>query len=190
MRLVAVLELGRASVDTSAGRRDPGGASRLGLAAALGFCLESAARALGAAPRPPAPHTRTLGRRRGWNLTAVQKGALGGCTFIGMALGALGMGIAADRFGRVPILRICIAIALAFGLLSALSSSFWVLYALRLLFGIGVGGFVPVGNTLLIESSDPELIGFTIGLAANAFAVGGIFVTLLAIPVLPNLEPG
>ena len=122
-----------------------------------------------------------------WGLNATTRGILGGSVFVGMAIGAPVWGIVSDHFGRLLATMLTLVIALALGLSSALSPGFWCLLILRFGFGFAVGGFVPVGQVLLIESTPPNHGGFGIAMASNLFSLGGAFESLFAVAVLPNL---
>jgi putative MFS transporter len=125
-----------------------------------------------------------------WALTTSEKGMLGGFVFFGMSIGSLLWGMLADRIGRLPVLRVCILLILLLGLASALANSFAMLLATRFCFGLAMGGFVPVGNTLLCEATAAGHRGYAVALAEVAFSLGGVFETLLAMPILPNMHPG
>src|SRR5436305_7510805 len=79
-----------------------------------------------------------------WNVP----GAAFSITFImssvGILVGALASGPAADRFGRKPALLVSTAIIGVFSLVSALSTSIDQLVIYRFLTGIGIGGTMAV----------------------------------------------
>ena len=122
-----------------------------------------------------------------WALDSATKGLLGGAVFVGMAVGAPLCGWVSDRFGRLRAMAVTLAIAVTFGVLSGLSQSFWTLMVLRTAFGVGVGGFVPVGLVLLLECSPADSGGYSLGLYTNLFALGGMTESLCANAILPSL---
>ena len=122
-----------------------------------------------------------------WELSALGRGMLGGSVFIGMAFGAVGFGVLSDRVGRLPVVRVTIALALVFGLLCAAAQSMVALLLLRGSFGVAVGGLLPALITLLAESMPPGAVGTSVGLTQNMFAVGGMFVSAIAAIVLGPL---
>ena len=79
-----------------------------------------------------------------WNVP----GAAFSITFVmssvGILVGALASGPAADRFGRKPALLVSTAIIGVFSLVSALSTSIDQLVIYRFLTGIGIGGIMAV----------------------------------------------
>jgi len=123
-----------------------------------------------------------------WALTAFDRGLLGGIVFVGFSVGAALFGVLSDSyFGRARMISACLVIAAIFGFLSGAAGSFGSLMALRALFGIGVGGFLPVSTTLFIESTTDKHVATLIGLLGNCFTLGGVIISLLAIGVLPSL---
>src|SRR5258707_12425983 len=77
-------------------------------------------------------------------------GVLFACFLVGWGL-SLGWGPIADRFGRVRTLSLTIIFFSVFTLLSALSTSVWVLAAFRLLAGVGIGGEWSMAGTFFAE---------------------------------------
>ena len=122
-----------------------------------------------------------------WNLSDAELGMLGGVVFIGMAIGAATWGLISDRIGRRICIILTLALSLLFGMLSAASQSWVTLAVLRLGFGFGVGGLLPVGSTLLVESSPPESASFSIAASMNLFSLGATLEALFAVYILPAL---
>jgi MFS transporter, AAHS family, 4-hydroxybenzoate transporter len=109
-----------------------------------------------------------------WSLTPIELAPLFGAGLLGLMLGAFLFGPLADKFGRKPILVVCVS---AFGLMSLASSwstSLAMVVAFRLLTGLGLGGAMPNAVTLTSEYC-PErhrlflvtamFCGFTLGSA-------------------------
>ncbi|MDF5752152.1 MFS transporter [Spongiactinospora sp. TRM90649] len=74
-----------------------------------------------------------------WNLTPFESGVLISSVFLGMFVGAVGLGYLGDRFGRRRMFLINLTIYLVFGLLAAAAPNVWVLAACRFVAGIGAG---------------------------------------------------
>ena len=122
-----------------------------------------------------------------WNLSAERLGTLGGAVFGGMGLGAWFWGTISDKYGRLRSYAATLAIALAFGLSSALSQNFWGLMFTRVGFGFGVGGFLPVCTALFVESVPRSSRAYTMAGVNNLFTVGACFEALLGMLILPTL---
>jgi len=93
-------------------------------------------------------------------------------TLAARPLGALVFGIAADRFGRRPVLMINI---LAFSLLefaSGLAPSLGSFFVLRALFGIAMGGEWGVGASLAMETIPPRTRGAVSGILQAGYPSG------------------
>ncbi|WP_458683784.1 MFS transporter, partial [Prescottella equi] len=110
-------------------------------------------------------------------------------TFIGSFLGASIGGYLSDKYGRVRVFRLALAITTAFTLAQSLVRSPIELVALRFLAGTGIGALFVVAIIYLVEMSPPSrrtartAIVSGIGVAGSA-----VFATLarLIIPVGPD----
>ena len=122
-----------------------------------------------------------------WGLNSAQLGAIGGAVFLGMGFGAVTWGPYADRFGRRSAYVATLLVASVFGFASCLSRGFWAMLFLRLGFGFGVGGFLPVSSTLLLESIPREWSAAAYGSANILFTIGAVFEATLGWIVLPVL---
>lgn len=99
-------------------------------------------------------------------------GALGTATLMCRLIGGLGAGTAADRFGRKSPLALSILWFSLFSLLSGFSTSYAMLFGLRALFGIGMGGVWAAGIPLALEHWPDHLRGVASGLLQGGFAWG------------------
>ena len=105
---------------------------------------------------------------------AVLAGALGTVTLMMRLVGGVAAGSAADRWGRKPSLMLSIFWFSIFACLSGFSTSYAVLFALRALFGIGMGGVWAAGMPLTLEHWPPHLRGTASGLLQGGFGWGFI----------------
>lgn len=107
-----------------------------------------------------------------WGINKVQTGLLGSAGFIGMLIGALISGILSDYLGRVRVFQFTIVVyALLMGV-CAFTYSFPVLFTLRILVGIGLGGLVPVGSAYLSEYIPSRVRGRFMSLFNANFSLG------------------
>ena len=121
-----------------------------------------------------------------WGLSAGQMGWLGAINSIGMAVGAIGFGMLADRIGRKQVFILTLLLfAIASGL-SAFASTLAVLFVLRFFIGMGLGGELPVASTYVSERVAAHERGRVVVLLESFWAVGWILAALIAYFVIPR----
>lgn len=69
-----------------------------------------------------------------------------------MAVSILVIGPLSDKYGRMPVLRFCLAEFMAMTILSALASDVWLFICLRILQAIGAGGAVTISMAFVKDS--------------------------------------
>jgi MFS family permease len=124
-----------------------------------------------------------------WNLSNGQVGLLTTLTFAGMALGSLIAGVTGDRYGRRITYMYNLALYTLGALLAAFAPNFGVLLAARLIVGIGLGGELNTGLTLVSELMPTKFRGAAVATVNVAAGGLGIFASsALAALVLGPLE--
>ncbi|HEY8574858.1 MAG TPA: MFS transporter [Devosia sp.] len=108
---------------------------------------------------------------------ALQTGTL---FFLGMLIGAGVFGRLADRFGRRRVLLVTVACDAVFGLLSVFAPNLLVLFALRFLTGIAVGGTLPVDYAMMAEFLPARNRGRWLVMLEGFWAVGTVVIALAA----------
>jgi predicted MFS family arabinose efflux permease len=73
------------------------------------------------------------------------------------------LGAAADLFGKARLMVVCLMLLGVANILGAMSTSFWMLFASRILAGIGSGGVFPVALSLTSDLVGPEKRQIAIG---------------------------
>jgi putative MFS transporter len=127
-----------------------------------------------------------------WQLSNAQIGLLSAATFIAMAFGSLLGGRVADRLGRRSVFMANVAIFTCGAALAALSPNFVFLFVARILIGVGLGGEIALGYTVVSEIM-PTKIRSVMTASVNVVAGGlGIFAAsalaaLVFGPALPLL---
>jgi SHS family lactate transporter-like MFS transporter len=124
----------------------------------LSFVIDDVARSFGAT-RPDIALTITL-------------------TLAMRPVGAFVFGLLADRFGRRVPLMVNVVFYALISMLSGLAPSFEAFLALRMLFGIAMGGEWGVGASLALESASPRIRGLLSGLLQEGYAVGNLLAAL------------
>jgi SHS family lactate transporter-like MFS transporter len=99
-------------------------------------------------------------------------GALGTITLLMRLLGSSGAGVLADRYGRKLPLMLSILWFSMFACLSGFSTSYAMLFGLRALFGIGMGGEWAAGMPLVLEHWPTRLRGLASGMLQGGWYWG------------------
>lgn len=121
-----------------------------------------------------------------WSLTPEQMGWIGSVNSIGMAIGALGFGMLADRIGRKKVFLITLVLFSVASGLSALTTTLFAFLVLRFLVGAGLGGELPVASTLVSESVEAHERGKVVVLLESFWAAGWLLAALIAYFIIPD----
>jgi SHS family lactate transporter-like MFS transporter len=101
-------------------------------------------------------------------------------------VGAFIFGLLADRQGRRVALMANILFFTAMEIGSGLARSYEVFFALRLLYGIGMGGNWGVGASLAMESVPAKWRGFVSGLFHQGYSVGNLIAAIAYFTIFPT----
>src|SRR5437763_272509 len=110
--------------------------------------------------------------RHSFTVSAALAGLLGTITLVFRVAGGIGAGTAADRWGRKGPLIFSILWYSLFAFLGGFSTSYRMLFALRALFGIGMGGVWAAGMPLTLEHWPAHLRGTASGLMQSGYSMG------------------
>ena len=108
-----------------------------------------------------------------------------GATLAMRPVGALIFGTLADRYGRRRPLMAVVAYFSLIEVLSGLAPSYSIFLILRLLYGIGMGGFWGVGASLTLESAPGRWRGLFSGLLQGGYPLGYLLAAVAARLILP-----
>ena len=117
--------------------------------------------------------------QRSFTVDKALAGALGTITLIFRVAGGIGAGTAADRWGRKRPLMFSILWYSIFAFLGGFSTSYRMLFALRALFGIGMGGVWAAGMPLTLEHWPAHLRGTASGLMQSGYSMGFLLSSLV-----------
>lgn len=124
-----------------------------------------------------------------WSLSNTQVGLLTTLTFAGMALGSLIAGVTGDKYGRRITYMYNLALYTLGALLAAFAPNIGVLLIARLIVGIGLGGELNTGLTLVAELMPTKVRGAAVATVNVAAGGLGIFASsALAALLLGPLE--
>jgi SHS family lactate transporter-like MFS transporter len=101
-------------------------------------------------------------------------------------VGAFVFGLLSDRFGRRPVLMANIAFYTLMEVFSGLAPGYASFMALRLLYGIGMGGNWGLGASLVLESVPDKWRGVASGLLQQGYAVGYLLAAGALYTVFPR----
>ncbi len=123
--------------------------------------------------------------KKEFDLTSVQAGSLGTVTLIGMAVGGIWGGWAADKFGRVRVTVWCIMVFSVGTAILGMTQDYLQFAAARFFASIGLGAVYVVGNTLMAEYVPTKHRTTVLGSLQAGWSVGYLVATLLAGWILP-----
>jgi AAHS family 4-hydroxybenzoate transporter-like MFS transporter len=119
------------------------------------------------------------------HITPGQLGAVFSAALAGLALGAFGLGLLADRVGRKPVLIGATACFGVFTIATALAPNFGVLLLVRFVAGLGLGGAMPSFISLASEYAPRRLRVTIVALLWAGFPLGGFVGGLLGSWIIP-----
>jgi MFS transporter, SHS family, lactate transporter len=117
--------------------------------------------------------------QRSFTVDKALAGALGTVTLIFRVAGGIGAGTAADRWGRKGPLMFSILWYSLFSFLGGFSTSYGMLFAIRGLFGIGMGGVWAAGMPLTLEHWPAHLRGTASGMMQSGYSMGFLLSSLV-----------
>jgi len=128
--------------------------------------------------------------RQSFTVDAALAGLLGTITLIFRVAGGIGAGTAADRWGRKGPLMFSILWYSLFSFLGGFSTSYRMLFAIRALFGIGMGGVWAAGMPLTLEHWPAHLRGTASGMMQSGYSMGFLLSSLVFQFVYPVVGAG
>lgn len=124
--------------------------------------------------------------RSEFHWTAARAGVVSSVTLIASAIGGIGAGILADRFGRSRTLIYTILIYSLGSAGSATATGIASLLAWRAVVGLGLGGEWSAGAVLVAESWPPQNRAKALGLMHSGWALGYMLAAATTALILPR----
>jgi AAHS family 4-hydroxybenzoate transporter-like MFS transporter len=123
-----------------------------------------------------------------WGLLPSQAGLLVSSGLVGFLFGAMGHGVAADRYGRRNTMLAGLWIVNILTLLTAIFATNFVSFCiLRFLTGLGLGVLLPLGTTYINELAPPRLSNsFSLWGVTLGWSLGGVFASLVGVFLTPQ----
>ena len=108
---------------------------------------------------------------------AIDRAALGmvlSMELLGMIAGSLMLGDIADRFGRRPLILLCLFLMTIGMALAATAESIATLSSYRFFTGLGIGGMLATTNAMVAEYSNKKHRSLAVTLMAAGYPLGAI----------------
>ncbi|MCL6632457.1 MAG: aromatic acid/H+ symport family MFS transporter [Alicyclobacillus herbarius] len=121
-----------------------------------------------------------------WNISAVVAGTLNSYALVGMMIGALALGPAADRFGRKRVILVSCAVFCVFTGLAGFSQGPLMFGTCRFLAGLGLGGIMPNTVALVTEYAPASLRSTLVAVMFSGHPFGGVVASLVGMWLVPT----
>lgn len=119
-----------------------------------------------------------------FNLPLEAAGLILTVSFVIASIMVLFTGMAADRFGRGPLLSVCLAVSALFVGLQGIAGGIILLTLFRSLgFGFSAG-LSPITNAYVVENVQPRIRGLAMGVLQCGYPLGWFLASLFAVPLL------
>lgn len=109
-----------------------------------------------------------------WSIDPATLGIVLAMDLVGMGLGAVLLGRGADRFGRKPVILVCLAVMATGMWLASRAPDNFALSAVRFYTGLGVGGLLATSSAMAAELASDRLRGLAVTLLIGGFSLGAI----------------
>jgi MFS family permease len=119
-------------------------------------------------------------------LTKAEGGVLGSVMLVAAAVGGVGFGWIADRFGRTRGLMLSVALYSVFTFACGFATSLWQFVLFRIFLGFGMGGVWTSGAALVSESWPSHSRGKALGFMQSGWAIGYAAAVLVSGYVQPR----
>ncbi|NLD46510.1 MAG: MFS transporter, partial [Clostridiaceae bacterium] len=121
-----------------------------------------------------------------FDMSSAALGLVLGAPLLGAGIGGLISGVLSDKYGRVTVMVVCLVWYSIFTIAFAFANSFEVMFALRILVGLGLGAQWGVGNTLAAETIPARLRIMTSAVIQTGFAFGPMLAAWVGKLIMPQ----
>jgi AAHS family benzoate transporter-like MFS transporter len=121
-----------------------------------------------------------------WHISSVRAGWLASLTFIGLFIGAVGLGAVGDRWGRKRTLVTGVVIFALFMGTAGFAQNYTQFALLRLCASVGMGGVLPGAIAMISEYTPAARRGRIVAIGGGCFTFGFAVAALLAMVIVPH----
>jgi len=125
---------------------------------------------------------------REWSLGPGGLGIVISTGLVGMSIGSLLLAPMADKWGRRPIILLCLVLMTVGMLLSATANSIASLVIWRVITGVGIGSMLASINAMVAEYANDTRRDFCVGLMAIGYPLGGVLGGMAAAALLAHFD--
>jgi len=119
-----------------------------------------------------------------WGIDRAALGVVLAMELIGMAIGSIALGGAADKYGRKPTIQACLLL-MTFGMFAASQvASINELLLVRFVTGLGIGGMLASTNAMVAEFSNAKHRHLCVILMATGYPMGAVLGGMVASDLL------
>ncbi len=109
-----------------------------------------------------------------WGIDRAALGVVLAMELVGMAIGSITLGSAADKYGRRPTILVCLCL-MTMGMTAAIFvQSLSQLLFVRLITGLGIGGMLAATNAMVAEFANKQWRNLCVILMATGYPLGAI----------------
>lgn len=126
--------------------------------------------------------------RQEWALQPLQASWLPFFGFGGQFVGAILFGSVAERFGRLPIIKLLVLVMSALAIACAFAGSYEQLLVIRAVQGLAIGGALPVAISYINEIAPTATRGRFFGTFQFLMISGFAFAAMVSTWVLPHMD--
>jgi putative MFS transporter len=127
--------------------------------------------------------------RAQWELEPLKASWLPFCGFGGQFVGAILFGSLAERFGRLPIIKLLVLVMSVLAIACTMAQTYEQLLVIRAVQGLAIGGALPVAISYINEIAPTATRGRFFGTFQFLMISGFALAALVATWVLPHLDP-
>ncbi|WP_067930122.1 MFS transporter [Alicyclobacillus kakegawensis] len=121
-----------------------------------------------------------------WGISPVVAGSLNSYALVGMMIGALALGPAADRWGRKNVIVISCAVFCVFTGLAGFAGGPTAFAVLRFIAGLGLGGIMPNTVALVTEYAPASVRSTLVAVMFSGHPFGGVVASLIGMWLVPT----